>query len=244
VWYIYCNNGGRGETLYCAIVISAGGDGVGRGTYTKGGCAKNSIDSCTKTQTQNNILYRLRWAKRCNGAGLLNAQRSANPSFAHRRLLSRGGDGGPREDAAKQADAFFHPPPLTPAPCHLRGVSCRCEKPPPCEPACGAERRAWGPSPSALASTHRTHTHTLARTVHLTSIPNRRARRAAADRVFKKRDLYFCIGIGLTPLTHFASVAVLRSQCIRVPITVITLHRPVLSLRWWSSRQWVSLLPS
>ena len=32
----------------------------------------------------------------------------------------------------------------------------------------------------ALASTHRTHTHTLARTVHLTSIPSRRARWAAA----------------------------------------------------------------
>ena len=177
MWYIYCNNGGRGETLYCAIVISAGGDGVGRGTYTKGGCAKNSIDSCTKTQTQNNILYRLRWAKRCNGAGLLNAQRSANPSFAHRRLLSRGGDGGPREDAAKQADAFFHPPPLTPAPCHLRGVSCGCEKPPRVSQRVAPRGERGGP---ALASTHSTHTHTLARTVHLTSIPSRRARRAAA----------------------------------------------------------------
>jgi hypothetical protein len=120
-------------------------------------------------------------------------------------------------------------------------LQCGCEKPPRVSQRVAPRGERGGP---ALASTHRTHTHTLARTVHLTSIPNRRARRAAADRVFKKRDLYFCIGIGLTPLTHFASVAVLRSQCIRVPITVITLHRPVLSLRWWSSRQWVSLLPS
>ena len=54
---IYCNSGGSGGNVI--LRNSAGGDGVGWGTYTKGGCAKNSIDSCTKTQTQNNILYRL-----------------------------------------------------------------------------------------------------------------------------------------------------------------------------------------
>jgi len=63
----YCNcqyfvvyiaiTGGRGGNVI--LRNSAGGDGVGWGTYTKGGCAKNSIDSCTKTYTQNNILYRL-----------------------------------------------------------------------------------------------------------------------------------------------------------------------------------------
>jgi len=53
---IYCNNGGSGGNVI--LRNSAGGDGVGWGTYTKGGCAKDSIDSCTKTQTQNNILYR------------------------------------------------------------------------------------------------------------------------------------------------------------------------------------------
>ena len=54
---IYFNNGGAGGNVI--LRNSAGGDGVGWGTYTKGGCVKNSIDSCTKTQTQNNILYRL-----------------------------------------------------------------------------------------------------------------------------------------------------------------------------------------
>jgi len=30
----------------------------GLGALTKGGCAENSIDSCTQAQKQNNILYR------------------------------------------------------------------------------------------------------------------------------------------------------------------------------------------
>jgi len=53
--------GGRGETLHCAIVWAMtgwGGVPKQRVRVNPGVFAKNSIDSCTKAQTQNNILYR------------------------------------------------------------------------------------------------------------------------------------------------------------------------------------------
>ena len=56
VWYILQSRG-VGEILYCAIVWGMTG---GLGAYTQGGCAKNSIDSCTQAQKQNNVLYRPR----------------------------------------------------------------------------------------------------------------------------------------------------------------------------------------
>jgi len=43
---IYCNNGGSWGHVVLRNI--AGDGGVGWGTQTKGGCAKNSIDSCTK----------------------------------------------------------------------------------------------------------------------------------------------------------------------------------------------------
>jgi len=56
---IYCNNGGPGETVYCAIVWAmAGRGGRGGGGRTQNGLAKYSIDSCTKNQQENNILYK------------------------------------------------------------------------------------------------------------------------------------------------------------------------------------------
>jgi len=56
VYSIYSNTGGSGVTLHCAMVWATGRGG---GALTKGVCAENSIDSCTKAQAQNHILYRV-----------------------------------------------------------------------------------------------------------------------------------------------------------------------------------------